>query len=464
MSNNNRQNILWTATDIPLPKELWDRLEGLGYKVLVAEHSDNPLERIEKAAPKLWIAQMNGRADQELAAIGDIRSRCPDLPIILMTRRPDIDEAVKAIKMGVHDYVPGGASVERVWATIEGALTRTGAAVRPQLHDGDHGDAASQTPIAVDPGMKGILALAKKIARSRTTVLIQGESGTGKEVIARFIHRQSDHRDGPFVAVNCAALPETLLESELFGHEKGAFTGAVSRKKGKFELAHGGTLLLDEISETEVSIQAKLLRVLQEREIDRVGGQSAVPVDTRVIATTNRDLEAETKAGNFRLDLFYRLNVVPFRLPPLRERVDDIVPLAGHFLETHCSLNRIPVKKMAPEVEAALRQRPWPGNVRELENLMERASLLVDSDLITSRDLDMIDGPGDGHKAGVMSSHEILPLKDMEKKMIFRALDDHRGNRTHAARVLGISVRTLRNKLHEYLDETEAEELIATEA
>ena len=212
MSNNNCQNILWTATDIPLPKELWDRLEGLGYKVLLAEQSDNPLERIQKTAPKLWIAQMNGRPEQELTTIGNIRSRCPDLPIILMTGRPNIDEAVNAIKMGVHDYVPKGAAMERIWATIEGALIHPTPTLRPQRHERDKGDAASQTPIAVDPGMKGILALAKKIARSRTTVLIQGESGTGKEVIARFIHGNSDRREGPFVAVNCAALPETLLE------------------------------------------------------------------------------------------------------------------------------------------------------------------------------------------------------------------------------------------------------------
>ena len=202
---------------------------------------------------------------------------------------------------------------------------------------------------------------------------------------------------------------------------------------------------------------------MQEREIDRVGGQFAVPVDTRVIATTNRDLEAETREGNFRLDLFYRLNVVPFRLPPLRERVDDIVPLANFFLATHCSVNKIPAKKMSPEVEASLKQRQWPGNVRELENLMERASLLVDSDLITSDDLDMICVHGSDCNAGEKAGHEVLPLKDMEKKMIFRALDDHKGNRTHAARVLGISVRTLRNKLREYLDETEAEGLLPPE-
>ncbi|MBW1915238.1 MAG: sigma-54-dependent Fis family transcriptional regulator, partial [Deltaproteobacteria bacterium] len=283
-----------------------------------------------------------------------------------------------------------------------------------------------------------------------------------KEVLARFVHGCSDRRDGPFIAVNCAALPETLLESELFGHEKGSFTGAISRKKGKFELANGGTLLLDEISETEVSIQAKLLRVLQEREIDRVGGQFSIPVDVRVIATTNRDLEAETRNGNFRLDLFYRLNVVPVNLPPLRDRWDDIAPLGEFFLQKHCALNNIPVKMLAQDAVGFLKGRNWPGNVRELENLIERSTLLVDSKDIKAADLERIvssEEREEGHHG--YDCGRLIPLKEMEKKMIFQALDSHRGNRTHAAKVLGISVRTLRNKLHEYREMLEKEPLVA---
>ena len=274
----------------------------------------------------------------------------------------------------------------------------------------------------------------------------------GKEVVARFIHNNSDRRNEPFIAVNCAALPENLLESELFGHEKGAFTGAITRKKGKFELANGGTLLLDEISEMAVSIQAKLLRVLQEREIDRVGGQLAIPVDVRVIATTNRDLEAETKNGNFRLDLYYRLNVVPLTLPPLRKRPDDVEPLAHLFLNQYCALNNGTLKALAPDAVEYLKNRSWPGNVREFENVMERISLLVEEDEVYARDLELLCGPEDQTQSHEWENDPVIPLKEMEKKMIFQALNSHDGNRTHAAKVLGISVRTLRNKLHEYQD------------
>jgi two-component system response regulator FlrC len=269
-------------------------------------------------------------------------------------------------------------------------------------------------------------------------------------VLARYIHENSNRNDGPFIAVNCAALPENLLESELFGHEKGSFTGAVSRKKGKFELASGGTLLLDEISEMAVSIQAKLLRVLQEREIDRVGGQYAIPVDTRVIATTNRELEEEVRQGRFRSDLFYRLNVVPLILPPLRERKDDIAPLAEFFLEKHCQLNNVSKKSLAGDAIIFLKGRQWPGNIREFENVIERCTLLIDSEKITASDLEMIFGNVEAQASGVNLNQSVVPLREMEKQMIIKALDDHKGNRTHAAKMLGISVRTLRNKLHEY--------------
>jgi len=292
--------------------------------------------------------------------------------------------------------------------------------------------------------------MARRVARGRSTVLISGETGAGKEVMARFIHSNSDRKNNPFVAVNCAALPENLLESELFGHEKGAFTGAIARKKGKFELASGGTLLLDEISEMAVSIQAKLLRVLQEREIDRVGGQGAVPVDTRVIATTNRDLEAETKNGNFRLDLYYRLNVVPIKMPPLRERPDDIAPLAQYFLKKHCAFNNTPLKRISFDAESFLKTRAWSGNVREFENLIERATLLVESEEITASDLESISNFELQGREENLIDYNLVPLKEMERMMIMKALDNHKGNRTHAANVLGISVRTLRNKLHEY--------------
>jgi two-component system response regulator FlrC len=251
------------------------------------------------------------------------------------------------------------------------------------------------------------------------------------------------------VAINCAALPETLLESELFGHEKGAFTGAISRKKGKFELANQGTLLLDEISEMNYQLQSKLLRVLQEREIDRIGGLDPVPVNVRFIATTNRDIEEQIKEGKFREDLYYRLNVIPLHLPPLRERKDDIPLLANYFIEKYCKLDQRPVKRLTDKALASLMQMPWKGNVREFENMIERAILMCRGDSIDEESLSMIGGGRLTESSGYAFMPS-LSIKEMEKNVIFQALDQTDGNRTHAAEILGISVRTLRNKLNEY--------------
>jgi two-component system response regulator FlrC len=294
-----------------------------------------------------------------------------------------------------------------------------------------------------------LLKLVRKVAPSRATLLIQGESGTGKELIARQIHALSRRHDMPFVAVNCAALPQHLLESELFGHEKGAFTGAVNRKLGKFELAHRGTLLLDEISEMDLGLQAKLLRVLQESELDRVGGRLPVAIDTRVLATTNRNLEEMVAESAFRQDLYYRLDVVRLVLPPLRERCGDILPLTSYFLKKFINLNNLSQKKLSPAAENVLLGHHWPGNVRELENTLERAVLLAEEEIIHPEHL----FPGEKHAASNLACRgeaNDLSLKKMEKRMIQAALDRHGGNRTHAANVLGISVRTLRNKLNEY--------------
>lgn len=454
--SNNTNKILWTATEFQLPHDLWKRLEDLGYKVFMTDADDGILEKIKNLTPGLWVGQINGTPESSLSAFEVIKSQFPELPVILMSNQPDVEEAVTAIKLGASEYVTGSVSSDQLWAILENALKcpcAPPAGKRSRLQ----GKKGQDQPIAEQNSMLKILELSKKIASARSTVLISGETGVGKEVIARYIHDNSDRCDSPFIAVNCAALPENLLESELFGHEKGSFTGAVSRKKGKFELADKGTLLLDEISETDTSIQAKLLRALQEREIDRVGGQASIPVDVRVIATTNRDLEEETKNGNFRLDLYYRLNVVPILIPPLRERPDDIGPLADHFLEKHCLLNNIPRKRISKDAEEFLRKNVWQGNVREFENLIERSTLLVDSDVISARDLELISVPGNPERQNLMEHDGILPLKEMEKKMIMRALNDSSGNRTHAANVLGISVRTLRNKLNEYKNGLERE-------
>jgi two-component system response regulator FlrC len=452
MSKNSVKNILWSVRDVSLPKSIWDRLEDQGYRVIIVEGNEEGMEKMEKVAPCLWIGESKGDRKALHSLLERLGERHPQLPVIVMSRQPDVQDAVQAIKCGVADYIAGDVSPERLWASLEGALAGPFPG-RVKASPYRASSKENSVPIAVHPRIRKMVELANRIAPSRSNVLIQGESGTGKEVFARFIHSQSDRKMGPFIAVNCAALPENLLESELFGHEKGAFTGAVAKKKGKFELANNGTLLLDEISEMALSLQGKLLRVLQEREIDRVGGQGSIPVDARVIATTNRDLETEVKEGRFRLDLFYRLNVVPILLPPLRERPDDIVPLAQAFLEKHSTLNHMEKnKELSQEAEACLQEKQWPGNVRELENLMERAVLLVDEDVIGKEDVNALSFSKvfeDCH-ASMGPQTDVIPLREMEKKMIIQALHDHEGNRTRASKALGISVRTLRNKLHEY--------------
>ena len=459
MSTTNK-SILWTAKDFTISKNLWNFLEGQGFKVQIADGYDDIIARIKKICPRLWVGQTNGELESEFTLLGNIRQKYPDLPIILISTNPSIEDAVRAIKLGATEYIQKNISSEQLSEVIEGALRYPGFLSAPKPVKTKTARSCV-LPIAVHHSMKKLLQLAMRIAPSRSTVLIQGESGTGKEIVANYIHENSDRKSGPFIAVNCAALPESLLESELFGHERGAFTNAVSRKKGKFELADNGTLLLDEISEMAISVQAKLLRVLQEREVDRVGGESSFPVDVRVIATTNRDLDNETKMGNFRPDLFFRLNVIPLILPPLRKRSDDIIPLSNFFLNKYSVLNHIKPKTLSRKAESSLKQKSWMGNVRELENLMERATLLVDSEIIDIDGLEFINNISTPEaKTGLteVEQLQVMPLKKMEKRMIMQALHDHNGNRTHASRILGISVRTLRNKLHEYQKEMEVEE------
>ena len=314
--------------------------------------------------------------------------------------------------------------------------------------------------------MSAVLALADQVAGSEASILITGESGTGKEVMARYIHRKSNRNDKPFISVNCAAIPENLLESELFGHEKGAFTGAVARRIGKFEEANGGTLLLDEVSEMAFHLQAKLLRAIQEREIDRVGGTKPVKVDIRIIATSNRDMAESVARGTFREDLLYRLNVVNLRIPSLRERPKDIQALARHFAHKYAEANGVPYRPIAPTTERVLDGHPWRGNVRELENTIHRAVLLATGAEIAPEAIRLPDGTHVGHAA----AHDLPgPVKvavenatavtrglvgrtvaDVERDLILDTLGHCLGNRTHAANILGISIRTLRNKLREY--------------
>jgi DNA-binding NtrC family response regulator len=303
-----------------------------------------------------------------------------------------------------------------------------------------------------DPAMLATVRRAEQVARTDATVLLTGASGTGKEVMARHVHRQSRRARGPFVAVNCAAIPENLLESELFGHEKGAFSGAVARRLGKFELANDGTLLLDEITEIDLRLQAKLLRALQEREIDRVGGTHPVRVNVRVLATSNRDLQAEVTQGRFREDLFFRLHVVNIRLPSLAERPADILPIAEHFARRFAELNDVPVRMLAEATARKLQTLPWRGNVRELENAIHRAVLLATGDRIEPDDIETTDQAGLPRPAAAVQAPGLVGrrIEDVEREMILRTLEHTLGNRTHAAMILGISIRALRNKLRDY--------------
>lgn len=310
--------------------------------------------------------------------------------------------------------------------------------------------------LTADRKMRDLIQLAKTVAQSKATILIQGESGTGKELMASLIHENSNRVGKPLVAINCAAIPENLLESELFGYERGAFTGAITSKAGKFELANGGTLLLDEISEMDIRLQAKLLRVLQEGEVDRIGGRKPISVDVRIIATTNRNLSECIKSGQFREDLFYRLNVVNLTLPPLRERIGDSRVLATYFLKIYAEKNVKQITGFSPEALALVEAHLWPGNIRELENVIERALITAQSNIISSNDIH-IERRDISPKAMESMINNLeknwapgQTLNDIEKNVIIEALQYHKGNRTHTAKALGISIRTLRNKIAEY--------------
>lgn len=386
---------------------------------------------------KLNIAQMIEQLKAERFAI----------PVVACGINTDAATAVKAIKAGAKEYIPLPPNAELIAAVLQ-AVTEE-----------------SNTMLATDPAMKSVMHLADRVAPSDATILITGESGTGKEVMSRYIHQKSKRSHGPFISLNCAAIPESLLESELFGHEKGAFTGAAARRIGKFEEANGGTLLLDEISEMHPSLQAKLLRAIQERVIDRIGGTSPVKIDIRLIATSNRDLEAFVKAGNFREDLYFRLNVVNLQLPALRERPSDILPLAQLFANKYSEQNSLPLKKLSDAAAAKMKSHHWQGNIRELENTMHRAVLMSQENEIEAtaihlsgqKTLDVakvaqtaqavIEKETAGGKSAAPIGRTVAAV---ERELILSTLDHCLGNRTHAANILGISIRTLRNKLKEY--------------
>ncbi len=414
---------------------------GRGAKVTQAPNAEAALAAL-RSGQGADLVMMEAKSDVE-SFIKSLAAERIIVPVIACGLHADSAAAVKAIRAGAKEYIPMPPDEELIAAILE-AITEEAHAV---IH-------ASQP-------MKQVLALADQIAGSEASVLITGESGTGKEVIAQYIHRKSKRAGGNFISVNCAAIPEALLESELFGHEKGAFTGAVARRIGKFEEASNGTLLLDEISEMDIRLQAKLLRAIQEHEIDRIGGTKPVKVNLRIIATSNRDLIQETKKGTFREDLYFRLNVISIHLPPLRDRKDDVKPIGEFFAAKYAKANGVVEKAFTPEALEKLQSYNWPGNVRELENIIHRSVLLSTGVDIVPDNLTLPNMP----KAATTNTPTIVAgaesatnkselvgrtVDSVERELILDTLDYCLGNRTHAANILGISIRTLRNKLKQY--------------
>ncbi len=505
------QRILFIAPAHAVTR-IFPALRDAGIEVGLAENTKGALAFIRKTEPEYIFSRpvLPDYTVEELLQAGQSEGVALP-PIIVMTDKGTAEDAVHYMNMGIQDYWLEPLHVDKIKILLKNKprtplaapRTSTLAGRRPEPLAGQKGPRI----VGNNPTIRRVLALAKQVAPSKASVLISGESGTGKELFARTLHAWSTRSQGPFIAVNCAALPEHLLESELFGHEKGAFTGAIARKPGKFEMADGGTILLDEISEMDLALQAKLLRVLQEGEVDRVGGTDTLRVDVRVLATTNRHLADWVEQGKFRQDLFFRLNVIPLRIPSLVERGDDIFELANFFINLYVREYHLPTATLSPEAKEWLKQHPWPGNVRELQNLMERAVLLAGGGAVSPRhflleneewplfdeDANSIiseintdeckndpthDRPEQQKSSSVGAIHTyeeqlqdsrspaheptannqllsgaVIPLHEMERIMIMKGLEATAGNRTQAAELLGISVRTLRNKLSEYREQ-----------
>lgn len=447
--------VLLVEDDRSLREALADTLLLAGHDFHAVGSAEEALTAVAREAFSLVISDVNmpGMDGHQLLSL--LRVRQPQLPVLLMTAHGVVERAVDAMRQGAADYLVKPFEPKALLDLVS----------RHAL--GSVGATDVEGPIAVEPASAQLLELSARVARSDSTVLISGESGTGKEVLARYIHQQSHRATQPFIAINCAAIPDNMLEATLFGHEKGSFTGAIAAQPGKFEQADGGTILLDEISEMPLGLQAKLLRVLQEREVERVGGRKPITLDIRVVATTNRDLAAEVAAGRFREDLFYRLSVFPLAWRPLRERTADILPLAERLLTKHVNKMKHAAAKLSPEAQACLTAYPWPGNVRELDNAIQRALILQQGGVIQPQDF-CLAGPVmfaalpvpvptpavireveiDADSAGALGDD----LRRREFQMIIDILRSERGRRKEAAEKLGISPRTLRYKLAQMRD------------
>lgn len=426
-----------------------DTLDRLGYNVVQAPDGAHALEILGKNRFDLVISDMKMPGMTGIELLEKIKRVDPDIPFLIITAFGAVETAVEAMKKGAYDFIQKADSLMReLELTVVRALQ-----YQTLLNENKRLKSALHTQwayIGSTSVMEDIRALVNKVAESRATVLVTGESGTGKELVARSIHYQSKRSHGPFIKVNCAAMPEGLVESELFGHEKGAFTGAIMHKRGKFEAASGGTLLLDEIGEMPLPAQAKLLRVLQEHEIHKVGGDEPIEVDVRIVVTTNRNLEDEITAGRFREDLFYRLNVLRIHLPPLRERKEDIPKLIEHFLRRYNDENGFSVEAIDESCLPVLLGYKWPGNIRELENSIERAVVLSRTGKIKP-ELFQFRSAAAGQCTAKKEGLEVgMTVAEAEKILILKTLEQYAQNRTKAADILGISIRTLRNKLNEY--------------
>lgn len=430
-----REMVLVVEDDAALREALSDTLELAGYGVITAADGESALEAMRQTQVGMVVSdvQMTPMNGQEL--LGRIKRGFPSVPVLLMTAYGNIEKAVTAMRDGAVDYLAKPFEPELLLAKVKQSI-------RPP----DPGDGRL---VVEDLRTRELLELARRVAQCDATVMIGGESGTGKEVFARYIHRNSARSQGPFIAINCAAIPDNMLEAVLFGHEKGAYTGAYHSAPGKFEQAQGGTLLLDEISEMSLALQAKLLRVLQEREVERVGGRKLITLDVRVLATSNRNLREEVTAGRFREDLFYRLNVFPLYLPPLRERTRDVLPLARFLLRQHCRQMGIPEPVFGAVAEQRLLSHAWPGNVRELDNVMQRALILCNGHEIGPDDLsfEIAAELAVAQHATAAPKGLSEDLRSVEEQMILDALRENNGSRKEVAERLGISQRTLRYKI-----------------
>ena len=448
--------VLIVEDDLCLQEALSDTLSLEGYETISTDSAEQALIEMNKRMPGIIISDINLGKMSGYDLLHSVKKRLPDLPVLLITAHGDIENAVQAMRDGAADYLTKPFEPSLLVKKVSQYITTS--------------YVPTSDPIAEDPRSQELFAMALRVANSDATVMITGESGTGKEVLARYIHQHSPRSEEPFIAVNCAAIPENMLEATLFGYEKGAFTGAYQASPGKFERAQNGTLLLDEISEMELSLQSKLLRVLQEREIERLGGRKIISLDVRVIATSNRNMWAEVQEGNFREDLYYRLNVFPLAWLPLSKRPLDILPLAKHLLKVHSSRNDREMPILSSEAAELLTRYYWPGNVREMENVIQRALILQPGNEIKGSDIqienqDYMQEVATERNRGTAKSQinskpainkPVAPestLKDQEGEFIMKALEEANYNRTETASKLGISPRTLRYKLAKLRDQ-----------